>query len=318
MSFSLPNPAVPTNGNPLDATPVLANLIAIEQAIDSFDGSQIQAKSVTEQALADAVNPRLRGSENLNNYVDSGCTFSTVSGLAVTMTGGTIYVNGYREVVSSVGSETLTASEDIYVDIDYLGNITYNGVSNGASAPSLTANSIRVAKIVTGASSVSSITITGIDSNNVQIYPNSPLLPLNWISYTPTITNLTVGNGVLTARYAQIGKTVFAKGTFVMGSTSSISGALAIALPVTANAVGLAPSGSIIGGGVAIDAGIFAYPLDVVYQSTTTMVLNARITILGSNPVYNDINATRQVNATVPLTFGTSDSFTWTATYEAA
>lgn len=192
MSFSLPNPSTPENGQPLDASPVLANFLAVEAAIDSFDGSQLQAKSITEQALADAINPRLRGLDTLNNFVSSGCIWSATSGLSGAMTGGTIYVNGYRTIVNGVGSETFGASSDTYVDIDYLGNITYQSVSNNSASPSLTANSIRVAIIVTNGSGITLVnqamtpqttTIAPIVSNNSlwnfdtfgnQIYPTSP------------------------------------------------------------------------------------------------------------------------------------------------
>lgn len=170
MSFQLPDPTVPTNGQALDATPLLANLVAIEQAIDDFDGSQIHAKSIVEAALADAVNPRLRDSEIIDNFVHTGCIWSSVSGLSGTMTGGTIYVNGYRTTVASIGSNTFTALKDIYIDIDYLGNVTYNETTNGGTPPALTANAIRVAKVVTASSSISSVTQSGYDSNGIRIY----------------------------------------------------------------------------------------------------------------------------------------------------
>lgn len=185
MSFSLPNPGSPTNGQPLDATPILQNFTAIEQAIDSFDGSQVEAKTITEQALADAINPRLRGLETIANFVYSGCVWSAVSGLTGTMTGGTVYVNGYRTIVTGIGSETFPASKDTYVDIDYLGNVAYQSVSNGAAAPSLTANSIRVAKVVTGASAISSVAISGMDSLGNVIYPASPRQQ-DWFKHIPS------------------------------------------------------------------------------------------------------------------------------------
>lgn len=171
MSFSLPNPDSPTNGQPLDASPILANLVAIQEAIDSFDGSQIESKSIVETALADAINPRLRADETIANFVYSGCVWAAVSGFTATMTGGTIYVNGFRVIVSGVGSETFAASEDTYIDIDDLGNITYQGVSNGSAAPALTANSIRVAKVITSGSAVSSVVQVGSDSLGDIIYP---------------------------------------------------------------------------------------------------------------------------------------------------
>lgn len=171
MSFLLPNPSTPTNGQAGDATPILQNELALAQAIAAFDGSQINAKSVTENALADSINPRLRASETMESFVYSGCTWSALSGANGTMTGGTIYVNGYRTIVTGVGSKTFPLSNDTYVDIDYLGNLTYNSVANGATAPSLTANAIRVAKVVTSGSAITTVTQTGSDGNGTIIYP---------------------------------------------------------------------------------------------------------------------------------------------------
>lgn len=171
MAFSLPNPTVPTNGQPGNAIPILENELALAQAIASFDGSQIQAGSVTEAAFANAVNPRLRSSEMMANFVFSGCTWSLVSGFSGTMTGGTIYVNGYRVVVAGVGANTFAASSDTYVDIDYLGNVTYQAVANGANAPTITANAIRVAKIITSGAAITSVVQSGSDSASNIIYP---------------------------------------------------------------------------------------------------------------------------------------------------
>ena len=52
-----------------------------------------------------------------------------------------------------------------------------------------------------------------------------------WTSYTPTITNLTLGNGVLVAKYKKIGKTVFVEARVVFGSTTSITGSPIFYLP---------------------------------------------------------------------------------------
>jgi len=157
MTFVLPNPTSPTNGQSLDATPILQNLDAITSAIQSFDGSQIQSNSIVEAALANVVNPRLRGSETIFDHVASGCVWSADSAgasLAGSMTAGTVYINGYRTTISSISGHAFTASKDTYVDVDYLGNITYSEVTNNSASPSLAANSIRLGIIVTGGSSI--------------------------------------------------------------------------------------------------------------------------------------------------------------------
>ncbi len=170
MAFVLPFPSIPQNGQSGDATPILANFVALAQAIASFDGSQLQAKSVGEAALADAINPRLRYSETLANFVYSGCIWAQTTGLVGTMTGGTIYVNGYRTIVTGVATNTFGQLVDTYIDIDYLGNITYLAVSNGSASPSLTANSIRVAKVITDTGNITSVVQSGFDSHGNRIY----------------------------------------------------------------------------------------------------------------------------------------------------
>jgi hypothetical protein len=55
-----------------------------------------------------------------------------------------------------------------------------------------------------------------------------------WTTYTPTLTNITIGNGAITARYQQIGKTVNFQIGLSLGTTSVISGFLQMTLPITA------------------------------------------------------------------------------------
>jgi hypothetical protein len=61
-----------------------------------------------------------------------------------------------------------------------------------------------------------------------------------WTAYTPTATNFTVGNGTLTGKYVQIGKTVCVRINFTAGSTSSYTASgMAISLPAAAQASGM-------------------------------------------------------------------------------
>jgi hypothetical protein len=45
----------------------------------------------------------------------------------------------------------------------------------------------------------------------------------SWVAYTPTLTNITLGNGTLTGRYKQIGKLVFFEVTLTFGSTTTLA-----------------------------------------------------------------------------------------------
>lgn len=210
MAFVLPNPLVPTNGQPGNATPILQNELAIAQAIAAFDGSQINAGSVPASALAANANPQTRGLETTANFVYTGCIWSLVSVFSGTMTGGTIYVNGIRVVVSGIGANTFAASSDTYVYIDSLGNVTYSAVSNNAASPSATANAILVAIVITNGSTITSVnqgavtavapivasnTLTVCDSLGNLIYPTDPASKLlGYRQVTSTLTNISTSN----------------------------------------------------------------------------------------------------------------------------
>jgi hypothetical protein len=60
-----------------------------------------------------------------------------------------------------------------------------------------------------------------------------------WTSWTPTWTNLTIGNAVVVARYQQVGKTVRGRIEVTLGSTSSVSASVvSVSMPVTAQGSG--------------------------------------------------------------------------------
>ena len=55
-----------------------------------------------------------------------------------------------------------------------------------------------------------------------------------WRAWTPTYTNITVGNGTVSARYVQIGPFVMLDWYLTFGSTSSMGTGPKVSLPVTA------------------------------------------------------------------------------------
>lgn len=217
MAFTLPNPTSPTNGQSLDATPILANEIALAQAIASFDGSQIQSGTTAGSALVATANPNTLLNATSFPFVASGCVWSVVSGLGGTMSGGTIYYGGTPVTVNSVASHTFTASKDTYVDVDRNGNVTYQPVTNNSASPSITANSIRVGIVITGASAItfvnigqidttisgfapiiSSVSLTTTDSLGNLIYPTDPQMRiLGYRQITAAVTGITSTSGAL-------------------------------------------------------------------------------------------------------------------------
>jgi hypothetical protein len=129
-----------------------------------------------------------------------------------------------------------------------------------------------------------------------------------WTSYTPTFTNLTVGNSTLNFKYKQIGKTVIVRATFTLGSTGSMGTNPTFTLPVTSTSYG---TNSQLGDFYVEDAAIVGYMGRFMYGSTTS----ASMQIYNSSTTYLSFSG---VSATVPFTWGTGDFFTGQFFYEAA
>jgi len=78
--------------------------------------------------------------------------------LANTISAGVAYVQGQRVSVP-LTNRTWTANKDTYVDLSSAGVYTYVEVANGAGVPAVTALHMRVAKVVSGASTLGAITM---------------------------------------------------------------------------------------------------------------------------------------------------------------
>jgi hypothetical protein len=128
-----------------------------------------------------------------------------------------------------------------------------------------------------------------------------------WTTYTPTIANLTQGNGTLVAKYAKAGRWTAFYVSFTLGSTSSVGGAaITVSLPVTAAAIG---AGALWG--QVVDTGTQNYPMFPIWASTTSLTL-AAINAAGTYAVAAGLATT------VPFTWGNTDVFYVGGLYEAA
>ena len=93
---------------------------------------------------------------NVTFATNSGLVWSPLTGLNASMTAGAVYVNGVRANVNAVASRLFVASRDTYVDADINGALTYTPVTNGAAAPAKAAGTVRIAKVITSATTVTS------------------------------------------------------------------------------------------------------------------------------------------------------------------
>lgn len=134
-----------------------------------------------------------------------------------------------------------------------------------------------------------------------------------WQDWTPTWTNLTVGNGTTTAKYTQIGKTVHYYIKFTLGSTSAIGSPPKYTLPITP-----------ILSTIAVDPILGHCSLrDVTAGGAGSFVGYARaagsgeafigVNILGAGNYINNVG----LSATTPFTWATDDVIAIFGTYEA-
>lgn len=131
-----------------------------------------------------------------------------------------------------------------------------------------------------------------------------------WQDWTPTWTNLTIGNATVVAKYIQIGKTVHFKLSVTLGSSSSVGTAPLFSLPVNA-ATDINAFPAPIGIGVLVDTGTANY-LGLIHHGGTN---RGRFSVGNAAGTYLAENAP---TATVPFTWTTSDVLHAIGTYEAA
>lgn len=166
---------------------------------------------------------------------------------------------------------------------DYNGNITNANISASAN--------IAFSKISGG----SSTTLTA------------------WQSFTPTWTNLSVGNGTLVAKYVQIGKTVHFRIKLIFGSTTSISGNVSVALPVTPNSDYVDTNTGIDVFISILDSGTNLYTGSVITNASGVLQLYT------NNAASTNVNfAASNITSSNPMTWTTSDRLMLHGTYEAA
>jgi len=122
-------------------------------------------------------------------------------------------------------------------------------------------------------------------------------------SYTSTTTNITLGNGTLSAVYAQAGKDVNFTIKFTLGSTSAITGSPTFTLPVAATATRAVNAVVLMFDSSA--AAATGYKVGAAFNSSTTVLL-----------LRDDASAV--LSSANPFTWATSDELVITGTYEAA
>lgn len=191
--------------------------------------------------------------------------------------------------------------------------ITTDAIVGQSSATSGTVYGLSVASSKVGTNGVITASVTDSAITPAKLFAGTGA-SWAWQTWTPTWAGITTGNGVTTtAKYIQIGKTVFFRIVFTCGSTSALASGVdtTFSLPVT-SASGYNASASILGNFWFNHIGTNYYRGDVCFSSTTVavLVLNKVATTDVVAKPFNSANATSS--------FAASDIITAEGFYEAA
>jgi len=121
----------------------------------------------------------------------------------------------------------------------------------------------------------------------------------DWVSYTPSMNGITIGNGTLTGFYTRVGDLVTVDVRFALGSTSAVTGAVYVGLPITATMdyeyCGQAALWNLGGA-----AGLFP---GVVWAIEPNRFI---VQALNSSGTYSKVE---ELSATIPFTWATGNYF---------
>jgi hypothetical protein len=123
-------------------------------------------------------------------------------------------------------------------------------------------------------------------------------------AYTPSYTNLTIGNAVVTARYTKIGTLVVGTVEIIFGTTTSVSGSVYVSLPSTPNGIIRSP----IAICTYLEAGVAQYTGLGVVQSGSVRLKAFNVASTYAKQV--------DINASIPFTWGTGDQILFEFYYE--
>jgi hypothetical protein len=134
-----------------------------------------------------------------------------------------------------------------------------------------------------------------------------------YTAYTPSFTNLNVGNGTLAAQFCRVNNLIHAFGSLTFGSTTTITTFPIMTLPVNTSSTEMGTLGMVLGPVLYYDASAFAF-----FRGT----LNGRTATGNADLRVNNVSGTYETNdspsSLIPFTWTTSDVIRWNITYKAA
>ena len=123
---------------------------------NNISSSNIADGSITSDDIVAGANPLIRDYNNIGEYVYSGLTVPTATGLSTTITAGIAFVaqdstTALHRVVKGAEARTFTDAQDNYLYLDYAGGYT------DSTSSTVPANSIVIAKVTTSGGNITAV-----------------------------------------------------------------------------------------------------------------------------------------------------------------
>ncbi len=189
--------------------------------------------------LATAIGAKFKSwitySDLFGDFVASGLTVPTSASLSSTTTAGVAYVSGARVVLAAT-ARTYTASKDTYVDLTAAGAYTYTEVANAAAAPTQAANTLRLAKVVTSTTAVTSVTdlrVTALTLRNQLLITADGAIQTTGPGQASSVAGNARGTGAVDLQTSRATAARVASGTnaaIIGGSNNTASGTSSVVL----------------------------------------------------------------------------------------
>lgn len=299
-------------------------------AVSHNSGSTVQMNTVAEmfediQGGTSNTGMHQYFDDSFADYIKSGGAITQATGLIASVTSGVSYINGRRLTFNAM-SKTLTASKDTYFDLvetdgSNIATISYTELSSGATGSAPVSNGVHLGMVRSNASVLATIYQgSNYDILGNPLYRTTPESVASdflngqnsaaWTDFTPTWTNLTLGNGVQVAKYTKIGRTVFGSYKLTMGTTTAIGTNPYFTPPIPVSS-DYSTSIHPIGTGCAFDGSVY-YTVWPAFRNSLTRI---EMMAMGAGGTYSNF---ADLSGTTPATWNTSDVFMLSFCYQAA
>lgn len=275
----------------------------------AIDGGTAMTAVKDEDDMASNSATALATQQSIKAYVDTG---------TVTMTNKTLTSPVLQGDVSgwTVSTDTWTyASASTFT----IAGVDRTAVYTKGTRLKFTQTTVKYAVVISSSFSTDTTVSIAVNTDytiaNAAItlpyysYAASPQGYPGYFSWTPTLTNLTIGNGTITAEYAQFGTTANFYFNVTFGNTTSMGTNPIFTVPVTPKY-----TNSINGASICLDSGTANFFSHSINESVGTKenVYTYAIATSGAYSTYN------LITSTAPFTWTTNDRLSVTGTYEIA